>query len=30
MNIEVKIWGKTPDNKDIKLYTLTNSNGVKV
>ena len=30
MNIEVKTWGKTPDNKDIKLYTLTNSNGVKV
>ena len=30
MNIEVKTWGKTPDNKDIKLYTLTNANGVKV
>ncbi len=30
MNIEVKTWGKTPDGKDIKLYTLTNSNGVKV
>ena len=30
MNIEVKIWGKTPDGKDIKLYTLTNANGVKV
>ena len=30
MNIEVKVWGKTPDNKDIKLYTLTNANGVKV
>ena len=30
MNIEVKTWGKTPDNKDIKLYTLTNANGIKV
>ena len=30
MNIDVRTWGKTPDNKDIKLYTLTNSNGVKV
>ena len=30
MNIEVTTWGKTPDNKDIKLYTLTNSNGIKV
>ena len=30
MNIEVKTWGKTPDGKDIKLYTLTNANGVKV
>ena len=30
MNIEVKVWGKTPDGKDIKLYTLTNANGVKV
>ena len=30
MNIEVKVWGKTPDNKDIMLYTLTNANGVKV
>ena len=30
MNIEVKTWGKTPDHKDIKLYTLTNANGVKV
>ena len=30
MNIEVKVWGKTPDGKDIKLYTLTNSNGIKV
>ena len=30
MNIEVKTWGKTPDGKDIKLYTLTNSHGVKV
>ena len=30
MNIDVKVWGKTPDGKDIKLYTLTNANGVKV
>ena len=30
MNIEVKTWGRTPDNKDIKLYTLTNANGIKV
>ena len=30
MNIEVKTWGKTPDGKDIKLYTLTNGNGIKV
>ena len=30
MNIESKTWGKTPDNKDIKLYTLTNANGIKV
>ena len=30
MNIEVKVWGKTPDGKDIKLYTLTNANGIKV
>ena len=30
MNIEVKTWGKTPDGKDIKLYTLTNANGIKV
>ena len=30
MEISVKTWGKTPDNKDIKLYTLTNANGIKV
>ena len=30
MNIEVKTWGKTPDGKDIKLYTMTNANGVQV
>ena len=30
MNIDVKVWGKTPDGKDIKLYTLTNANGIKV
>ena len=30
MNIEVRNWGKTPDGKDIKLYTLSNNNGIKV
>ena len=30
MEISVKTWGKTPDNKDIKLYTMTNANGIKV
>ncbi len=30
MNIEVKKWGKTPDGKDIKLYTMTNSHGIQV
>lgn len=30
MNIEVRTWGRTPDNKDIKLYTLTNGNGIQV
>ena len=30
MEISVKTWGKTPDGKDIKLYTLTNGNGIKV
>ena len=30
MNIEVKTWGKTPDGKDIKLYTITNNNGIHV
>ena len=30
MEIKTQVWGKTPDGKDIKLYTLTNSNGVKV
>ena len=30
MNIETKTWGKTPDGKDIKLYTMTNNNGIKV
>lgn len=30
MNIEVKTWGKTPDGKDIKLYTMTNNHGIRV
>ena len=30
MEIKVKVWGKTPDGKDIKLYTMTNANGVSV
>jgi len=30
MNIEYKTWGKTPDGKDIRLYTMTNVNGVRV
>ncbi|MCR4848222.1 MAG: galactose mutarotase [Bacteroidales bacterium] len=30
MEIKTQVWGKTPDGKDIKLYTLTNSHGVKV
>lgn len=30
MTIEVKNWGKSPDGKDIKLYTMTNSQGVQV
>ena len=30
MRVSFKIWGKTPDGKDIRLYTLTNSHGVQV
>ena len=30
MNIEVKTWGISPDGKEIKLYTMTNSNGIQV
>ena len=29
-HIEVRTWGKTHDGKDIKLYTMTNANGIKV
>lgn len=30
MEIKTKTWGKTPDGKDIKLYTMTNGNGISV
>ena len=30
MKIESRIWGKTPDGKEIVLYTITNESGASV
>ena len=30
MKIESKVWGKTPEGKEIVLYTMTNASGASV
>ena len=30
MNIEKQLWGKTPDGKEIFLYTIKNESGAYV